>query len=258
MGIIDLAVWGPGAWSLLTLGLTAVLLAGYPAVEGRLTEFGARYLGKRPLILYYVFFPGTVIHEASHLVACILLGVRVGRVNLFGPEPGVRGGYTLGYVEHARTGPLRGTLVGLAPVFGCALCTYAAFLWAAGLPVLQPLTPESLAAGVSRIAGDPLAPASLAFSYLAASFAISGTPSRSDLRSVPAAVALLGALAGVAFAFRGAVDWAAAADAAGSAAFLVPPLMLVCGVLAFEVAVLLLAWTALSLAVMAGRGRRPA
>ncbi len=63
--------------------------------------------------------PGTVLHEGAHYIACVLLGVPVGRqvrgpdgrrrrVRWFFPtrDP-VTGSVTLGMVPHARTDPFR-------------------------------------------------------------------------------------------------------------------------------------------------------
>ena len=83
---------------------------------------GSRLLG------YLLALPGTVLHESAHYLACVLLRVRVGRqlrtrdgrrarVRLFFPtrDP-VTGAVRLGSVPHARTGPLRGALIAIAPL----------------------------------------------------------------------------------------------------------------------------------------------
>lgn len=69
----------------------------------------------RPLA-YLVVMPGTVLHESSHLLACRALGVAVGRTHLFRPRRRADGSVQLGSVSHARTGPLRGALISVAPV----------------------------------------------------------------------------------------------------------------------------------------------
>jgi len=83
---------------------------------------GSRFLG------YLLAMPGTVLHESAHYLACVILRVRVGRklrtrdgrrarVRLFFPvrDP-VTGSVTLGMVPHARTDPVRGALIAIAPL----------------------------------------------------------------------------------------------------------------------------------------------
>lgn len=72
-------------------------------------------------IAYILAAPGTILHEASHFIACLLLGVPAGgavgeRVKFFRPERHEDGSITLGYVPHAQTDPLRGALIAMAPV----------------------------------------------------------------------------------------------------------------------------------------------
>ncbi len=84
------------------------------------------YLGQRaifprvaaiswPLALFLAA-PGTALHEASHWLACKLLGVPTGRVELFRPRRQENGGVQLGVVEHGRGGPIEMTLVAIAPL----------------------------------------------------------------------------------------------------------------------------------------------
>jgi hypothetical protein len=83
---------------------------------------GSRLLG------YLLAMPGTVLHESAHYLACVILRVPVGRqlrtrdgrrarVRLFFPtrDPPT-GTVTLGSVPHARTDPVRGALIAIAPL----------------------------------------------------------------------------------------------------------------------------------------------
>jgi hypothetical protein len=67
-----------------------------------------------------LFFPGVLLHEASHYLVARLLGVRTGRFSLL-PTPLPGGRLRLGYVETARTDPLRDSLVGAAPLLAGGL-----------------------------------------------------------------------------------------------------------------------------------------
>ncbi|MDD5039963.1 MAG: hypothetical protein PHY34_02325 [Patescibacteria group bacterium] len=59
-------------------------------------------------------WPGVVLHELSHFIACLLTFTRVHRVQLFHPS-----GDTLGFVEHEQTrNPLKLIIISIAPLFG--------------------------------------------------------------------------------------------------------------------------------------------
>lgn len=99
-------------------GLTVILCAECALLwSGQRLLFGAMSTGRIPRPLIYLWaIPGTALHELAHLAACLLLGVPVGKVELFRPRRGPDGSVTLGQVEHAQCGPLRQALVSLAPL----------------------------------------------------------------------------------------------------------------------------------------------
>jgi hypothetical protein len=72
--------------------------------------------GRLRALAYLVVMPGTILHEASHVLACYALGVPVGRARLFRPRRNPDGSVVLGSVSHGRTGPLRGALISVAPL----------------------------------------------------------------------------------------------------------------------------------------------
>lgn len=65
-----------------------------------------------------LLFPGTVIHELSHLFTAEILGVRTGKLTLApeGLETEEAQGIRSGSVAIAQTGPLRRAAIGLAPL----------------------------------------------------------------------------------------------------------------------------------------------
>ncbi len=67
-------------------------------------------------IISFLFFPGTVIHELSHLFTAEILGVHTGGLTL-APEglenPNVR----TGSVMISKTDPIRRAIIGIAPLF---------------------------------------------------------------------------------------------------------------------------------------------
>ncbi len=98
-------------------------LLGLLAAELLLLRHGQRRLfwrlgggGKLRGVAYLAVMPGTIMHESSHWLACRLLAVPVGRTRLFRPRRYPDGSVGLGAVSHARTGPLRRSLISVAPL----------------------------------------------------------------------------------------------------------------------------------------------
>jgi hypothetical protein len=83
------------------------------------------------VILYaIVLFPGVLLHELSHFVTAILLGVRTGSFSVL-PKAKSDGSIQLGYVEYyksSKVGPIRESLIGSAPLItGTAVILIIAF-----------------------------------------------------------------------------------------------------------------------------------
>lgn len=66
-------------------------------------------------ILSFLFLPGVIIHELSHMLIAVVLFVRAGNME-FTPKT-TSSGLKLGSVEIARTDPIRRAVIGFAPVF---------------------------------------------------------------------------------------------------------------------------------------------
>jgi hypothetical protein len=147
---------------------------------------GSRLLG------YLLAMPGTVLHESAHYLACLLLRVPVGgqlrtrdgrraRVQLFYPKRDpVSGSVTLGMVPHARTDPIRGALIAIAP-----LLFVPALLLAIALALAGTSDPAQLRDLIPRLATWKL----VLLAYLAFSCGQAAFPSRGDH------IGLLGGLA---------------------------------------------------------------
>ena len=78
--------------------------------------------GQIALVLYFLLIlPGVVLHELSHALTALILGVRVRRFSIGIRRKGKSQQFALGSVEIASTDPFRASLVGVAPlVTGCA------------------------------------------------------------------------------------------------------------------------------------------
>jgi len=97
-----------------------------------LAKFLDRLIYRRFGRTFYLLFmwPGVVIHELSHLTACLATFTRVREVRLFAPRDERSGTLTLGWVAHDRPrNPVISTLIGSAPFFGGAAALWLLLHW---------------------------------------------------------------------------------------------------------------------------------
>lgn len=111
--LIALALFGP-----LTLVLLAVV-----AGECYVLYRGQREVGSwgwelipKP-VLYVLIAPGIILHELSHVIACLLCGVRPAEVVWFAPLQRRESEGLLGYVLYPETGVKRQTIIAAAPLW---------------------------------------------------------------------------------------------------------------------------------------------
>src|SRR5215204_6638358 len=93
-----------GAPLLLSLELLVLYAAGSYAM-GRLMRIsgfggGGSVLGR--IAFELLVFPGVVLHEGAHYLACLLTGTKVFRFAPFSPQRSADGRLVLGYVRHER------------------------------------------------------------------------------------------------------------------------------------------------------------
>jgi hypothetical protein len=147
---------------------------------------GGAGLGRMPF--YLLIFPGVVLHESAHYLACLLTGTKVLHFAPFSPRRSVDGRLLLGYVRHERRGFPIGAIIGLAPILlnplglllVTALLTPLTFQEVAN-PRLATIRESILSSGY--LTASPLLAAMWA--YLSLSFALGSVPSRKDLASLP-------------------------------------------------------------------------
>jgi hypothetical protein len=107
-------------WLILTfillLGLTQWIMRHVQGIGLLVTQDG-----QIALILYFVLIlPGVFLHEISHALVAWLLRVRVRHLSIGVRQKRRTRKVALGSVDIARTDPIRGSLIGLAPlVSGC-------------------------------------------------------------------------------------------------------------------------------------------
>jgi hypothetical protein len=68
------------------------------------------------IVFYLLVFPGVVLHEGSHFLACLLTRTKVSRFAPFSPGRWNDGRFVLGYVRHKRRAFHVGAIMGLAPI----------------------------------------------------------------------------------------------------------------------------------------------
>jgi hypothetical protein len=183
----------PGAPLVLAVELLVLYAAGSYAM-GRLVGFSGSgsILGRSAF--YLLVFPGVVLHEGAHYLACLITGTKVVRFAPFSPQITPDGRLVLGYVRHERRAfPIR-AIIGLAPVIlnplGLLVTT----------ALLTPLTfkeaaDPSVGEVVERIFADGYLTDSplqvVVWAYLSLSFALGSVPSREDLSGLPLLLAML-------------------------------------------------------------------
>ena len=181
----------------LTFALELVVLyaAGSYAM-GRLVGLsevrGGAALGRAAF--YLLVFPGVILHEGAHYLACLLTGTKVFRFAPFSPRRSADGRLVLGYVRHERRSVPIQAIIGLAPILlnplglllVTALLTPLTFAEVVN-PSFGLIEEDILASGF--FTSDPLLAA--IWAYLSLSFAVGSVPSREDLASVPAVLFLL-------------------------------------------------------------------
>lgn len=173
------------------------------------TSFGLQHLWAgttKSRLVVFLLAPGLVVHEMSHVLACLLTGATVKEASLF--EAGAAG-----KVSHTKPAiPVVGqALISLAPLIGCGAC-----LWLATMGFLRPVSahftlqtqsPAQLLRAdafaeylvdVLRQTWQALTSADFRdwrtylFLYLAAVMVIHMSPSRRDLRNGIASLIALG------------------------------------------------------------------
>jgi hypothetical protein len=182
---------------LFAIELTILYAAGSYAM-GRLMGIsgvggGASVPGRTAF--YLLVFPGVVLHEAAHYLACLLTGTKVSRFAPFSPRRSNGGRLVLGYVRHERRALPIGAIIGLAPI----LLNPLGLLFVTAL--LTPLTFEEVANPSVRVMAEGILTSGFLtrtpllaaiWAYLSLSLALGSVPSREDLSSLPVLLMVFG------------------------------------------------------------------
>jgi hypothetical protein len=165
-----------------------------------------RSTGVTQVLFALIFFPGVLLHELSHFLTAIVLGVHTGKFSLI-PQAQPNGKLRLGYVETASGGFVRDALIGAAPlVTGSAFVAYAAIQHLGILPLWDVLRSSDWVAFREILMNVPKSPDFWLWFYL--TFTISSTmmPSQSDRHAWLPLGILVAGLVGAAI-LAGAGTW---------------------------------------------------
>jgi len=182
---------------LFAVELTVLYAAGSHAM-GRLMSIsgfgeGGSILGR--MVFYLLVFPGVVLHEGAHFLACLLTGTKVSRFAPFAPARSSDGRLVLGYVRHERRPFPIGALIGLAPILlnPLGLLLVTAFFTPLTFQEVANPSVGIVARGIFASGFVSEAPVLTAtWAYLSLSFALGSVPSREDISSLPILLLLFG------------------------------------------------------------------
>lgn len=183
----------------LTFTLTlAVLMVLSRWINRQVQIIGLRVTGSSAItiMLYYlIMFPGILLHEVSHYVTAAVLGLKVGKFAL-GPKVR-RNAIELGSVTVSSGGPMRDSLVGLAPfIAGTLVLLLVSFQVFDAAAIGQEWTRAGWAGVLDQLDGVWLAPDFWVWAYVIFVVSNAMTPSAADrqpwlVAAVYVAVALL-------------------------------------------------------------------
>jgi hypothetical protein len=165
-----------------------------------------RSAGVTQVLFALVFFPGVLMHELSHFMSAVILGVHTGKFSLI-PQAQPNGKLRLGYVETSSGGFVRDALIGAAPlVSGSAFVAAVAIHFLRLLPLWDAIRLHDWDVFLGLLKAVPASPDFWLWFYLV--FTISSTmlPSQSDRHAwLPLGLLMVG-LMGVAV-LAGAGTW---------------------------------------------------
>src|SRR5215217_5952580 len=186
-----------GAPLLFAIELTVLYAAGSNMMSHLMgiSGFGGSGSVMGRMVFYLLVFPGVVLHEGTHYLACLLTGTKVSRFAPFSPGRSNDGRLVLGYIRHERRAFPVGAVIGLAPI----LLNPLGLLFVTAL--LTPLTLQEVAHPSVEVVVEEIfasgfltrAPLLVAiWVYLSLSFALGSVPSREDFSGLPMVLLVFG------------------------------------------------------------------
>jgi hypothetical protein len=223
-------MFGPWTPAVALVATLLPLLWAYRWITRALQELSMRWVGDPDvaLVLYFVVvLPGVVLHELSHLAMALLLRVKVLGFSLGPRRQGQGGRVSLGSIRVGKVDPVRGGLIGLAPLLGGSAVLLLVGSQVLGVGELARALDgqglEGLLSGVGRVLS--VADSWLWF-YLIFAVANAMLPSESDMRALRPVLLFLGIAVAVVLLLTGipaipddVVSWVARAASTLASAF---------------------------------------
>ncbi|MBN1878247.1 MAG: hypothetical protein JXA33_28770 [Anaerolineae bacterium] len=137
-----------------------------------------------------LLFPGVCLHEVSHAVVAAILGVKIGRINIFPKRIGNR--IQLGFVPVQETDFLRASLIGAAPLLSGSAVVVAVGHFVFGTPdVVTALSIGDWFAALRGLRAAFNTPDVWIWAYLVFTIGNTMLPSRSDVHAWPILIGVL-------------------------------------------------------------------
>lgn len=160
--------------------LVLAWLSGEQAMEVQRVVYNLTGSVDHAVIVYFlVFLPGIVVHELAHWLMAWVLGLQPGRLRIWPVRKGSVVG--LGSVTTRRGGPVRDSLVGIAPLLaGTLLIVLITRWWLAEVPIEALLASSDLSLWGDAIRQAFASPDALLWAYLVFAIANGMMPSKPD------------------------------------------------------------------------------
>jgi len=197
------------AWKpLIALVATLLLLLWAKRwITRHLQELSMRSVGDPDVALFVYFvvvLPGVALHEVSHFLMALLLGVPVRKLKIGPVRQGRSRRVSLGSVQVGSADPLRSSLIGVAPLLGgSAVILLIGNLVLGVREVAQAMSGQGVEGILAGLRQASRVPGFAMWLYLI--FAVSNAmlPSDSDMATVRPVLIFLGIVAGVVLVVAG-------------------------------------------------------
>ena len=193
-------------WLLLMLGPLLLLQRGLHREIQAVFLLLTRRADLAVALFSLLFFPGVLLHEASHYLMAKILGVPTGKVSLI-PQTLDGNRLRLGFVETGQADLLRDALIGAAPLLsGGLLVAYLGIVRLGLLSVWEALVSTDLEATLGALSAVFRAPDFWLWFYLMVTVSSTMFPSQADRRAWLPLALIVALLVGAALLF-GAGPW---------------------------------------------------
>jgi hypothetical protein len=160
--------------------LVLAWLSGEQAMEVQRFVYNLTGSVDHAIIVYFLLFlPGIIVHEAAHWIVAWILGLKPGKFRVWPVRKGNVVG--LGSVTTRRGGPVRDSLVGIAPLLaGTLIIGLLSRYWLSTVPIESVMASNDLALWIAAFRSAFASPDALLWAYLIFAIANGMMPSKPD------------------------------------------------------------------------------